>query len=259
MIAVAFSGGVDSTLLLHLARQAIEPRKITAITLVSAFYPPWELAYAQRTTDELGIKHVLLETNPLDDPEISSNPPERCYTCKKTGFTNIRDYAESHNIPYICDGSCLDDLNDYRPGYQAVQELKISSPFITHKFRKNDIFKLSKELNIPGWNRPSGACLASRIPYNQPITLSALQLIAKAEEYLHTLNIPEARVRLHADIARIEVSETNIAKIISRKDDISHFIRTLGVTYVALELQNYKSGSMNQVLTATEKNNARQF
>ena len=248
-IAVAFSGGVDSTLLLHLARNAIGADKVTAVTLISELYPKWELAYAKYITAALGLKHILLESNPLRHRDIYSNPPNRCYTCKKYGFTLIMEFTTTHNIPYLCDGSCIDDLSDYRPGYKAIQELRVESPFINYEFRKKDIIELSKNLNITGWDRPSGACLATRIPYTQEITLPKLQLIEKAEGYLHTLNIPEARARLHDNtLLRIEVSKQNYEKIISLRHEVTSFIRSLGAVYVTLDLQEYKSGSMNRTL-----------
>ncbi len=250
-IAIAFSGGVDSTLLMHLSKEVLGSN-VLAITIVSDFYPTWELSYAEREAKKIGIKHKILEIDPLAIQEISKNPPDRCYTCKKIGFTLLKDYAENLGISYICDGSCIDDLGDYRPGFIAVKELGISSPFINFEINKNEIKTISQELGIEGWARPSCSCLASRIPYNEEITKSKLQLIENAEEYLHALDIPEARVRLHNNIARVEVFETNIKTVFDNKDIISRYIKSLGVTYVSVELDGYRTGSMNTPLQERE-------
>ena len=250
-IAIAFSGGVDSTLLIHLGKEVLGSNAV-AVTIVSDFYPTWELSYAEKEAKKIGIKHKIIEIDPLAIKEISKNPPDRCYACKKIGLTLLKDYAENLGISYICDGSCLDDLGDYRPGFLAVEELGFHSPFIDYEINKNEIKIISQELGIEGWARPSCSCLASRIPYNEEITKTKLQLIENAEEYLHTLGIPEARVRLHNNVARIEVFEQNIQKVFANKDIISHYIKSLGATYVSVELDGYRTGSMNKSLQKKE-------
>lgn len=254
-IGIAYSGGVDSTLLLHIAKAAI-PNNIEAITILSEFYPSWELSYAKERTKELGIPHKIIKLKPLEINEISSNPPDRCYKCKKAGFTLLKEYCNDKGIEYICDGSCIDDLGDYRPGYQAIKELSIYSPFVDLKFSKADIIGLSRELEVTGWQRPSCACLASRIPYNDEITTEKLALVETAEIFLHTLGLPEARVRLHDNIARLEVFTENLEKVFQNRVIIAEYIRNLGVPYVALELDGYKTGSLNKNLNSKEHRNA---
>ncbi len=248
-LIIAVSGGVDSTLLIHLACEAITKNAV-AVTLNSEFYPEWELDYACKTAKELNLAHHILTVSALEQPEITENQPDRCYKCKKLLFTQLREFADNRGIKYICDGSCLDDLGDYRPGFKAIQELEIYSPFIEHKFNKKDIITLSQELNISGWDRPSGACLASRIPYFQSISTRQLEFVAQSEVFLHTFGLPEARVRLHGDIARIEVFPENIQLLINNSEAISIKLKTLGATYVTVELSGYKTGSMNAQLPA---------
>ncbi len=243
-LIIAFSGGVDSTLLVHLASKTIGSNTI-AVTLNSEFYPIWELEYASKTAAQLNIEHHILMSSPLANPEIAENQPDRCYKCKKQLFTELREFADNRGLEYICDGSCLDDLGDYRPGFKAIKELKIYSPFIEHEFTKQDIITLSQELNIPGWDRPSGACLASRIPYYQNINTHKLEFIAQSEVFLHKFGLAEARVRLHGDIARIEVFPENIQKLINNREAVSEKLKELGANYVTVELSGYKTGSLN--------------
>jgi len=248
-VLVAYSGGVDSTFLLKVAQEELRDG-VLAVTMSSEILPLDEMIVAKKMAQEFGVKHLIVKTNLLSKKEFSSNPPERCYICKKELFSQINEIAQKHNLSYVIDGSNHDDLNDYRPGMKAIRELKIRSPLQEALLTKDDLRLLSKEMDLPTWNKPSNSCLATRIPYGDKITLEKLKRIEQAEEFMHNLGIEQVRVRCHHNLARIEVRPRDL--LLLREEDLRKKIiaklKKLGFIYITLDLQGYRSGSMEESL-----------
>ena len=246
--AVAFSGGVDSTFLSRVCFDLLGDNS-AAITLVSPLNPKSETDEAKSIAKEIGIRHFLIEDDTIE-PEVASNPADRCYHCKKFEFTAIINKAKKLGIGTVLDGSNMDDLTDYRPGLKALMEIGIKSPLRDAGLTKLEIRELSKELGLKTWDKPAFACLASRIPYGEKITKENLGRVEKAEDYLRGLGFRQFRVRSHKEIARIEVSPEEREKMFNPPllDEISLKLKSFGYTYVALELEGYKTGSMNRVI-----------
>ncbi len=245
-MAVAFSGGVDSTFLLK-AAYSVLGHNVIAITIKSIVSPPSELDFAIDFVKNEGIRHIVFDFDIMSVPGFSENPANRCYICKKELFQNIKRIALENQIHIVADGSNTNDQSDYRPGLLALQELNILSPLKEAGFTKNDIRKLSKAAGLSTWKKPSLACLATRIPYNEPITKEKLMMISRGEETLRGLGFEQVRVRCHGAVARIEVEETffeNIMKPHIRKKIYDTF-RDIGFLYVSLDITGYKMGSMN--------------
>lgn len=244
-LLLAFSGGVDSCLLAYLAHQELG-KKMTAVTIRSPYTPSWEVEEAIAFAKEYSIAHEIIE---LPVPSIiKNNPKDRCYLCKKAIFTKILGKATELNIPIVVDGSNHDDLNDYRPGMRALKELDIKSPMLELGIKKEQLRVISKELGLDTWNKPSCACLLSRLPYETEITIGELNRIAASELILKDYGILGARVRSHGVIARIEVSEQYFSTIVSGtvRHEISEKIKEQGYTFIAIDLDSFKSGSMNR-------------
>ena len=248
-IAIAFSGGVDSTFLAKVAFEVLR-EKALAITVDSEAYPPESIIECRRLTAQIGIKLIEIKENVCDIPEFSANTPERCYYCKKALFTLMLKKAEEEGIKFLSDGSNIDDLDDYRPGKRALDELSIKSPLRDLGFTKNDIRAISKELGLPTWNRQSFACLASRFPYGSQITPDLLEKTWKAESILRNLGIKYYRVRNHGDIARIELDPQGMDIIMDKttREKVVTHIKSLGYKYITMDMQGYRTGSMNEVL-----------
>ena len=246
-VAVAFSGGVDSTLLLKAAHDALGSNAV-AITASSSSFPARELSEAKAFCAEHNIKHIICSSEELDIPGFRDNPPNRCYLCKHELFSKLLAIAREHNIAHVVEGSNLDDLGDYRPGLQALQELGIISPLREVGLTKLEIRKLSWELGLPTWEKPSFACLASRFPYGEKITREKLGMIERAENFLRDLGFKQLRVRIHGTIARIEILPEDFTRILELHDNIHDTLKTCGFSYVALDLKGYRTGSMNEVL-----------
>ena len=248
-VAVAFSGGVDSTFLAKAAFDALGERAL-AITVDSEAYPPGSIEQTRSLAGRIGIRLVEIPVRVWDIPLFCDNPPDRCYHCKKTLFTVMKEKAVEMGAPTVVDGSNIDDDSDYRPGHRALAELGIRSPLKDLNFTKDEIRALSKKLGLPTWNMQSFACLASRFPYGSSITPALLDRTGKAEAFLRDYGIERYRVRNHGDLARIEVDEAGfsiLAKKKVRKETVSYF-KSLGYTYIALDLEGYRTGSMNEVL-----------
>jgi uncharacterized protein len=250
--AVAFSGGVDSSFLCYAASKTLGKNAV-AITIVSPMLPQSEIAYAARVAQQLGITHILVEEESIDD-EVAANPHDRCYYCKKIEFGRILDEAKKRGIQTVFDGSNIDDLGDYRPGLKALEELHITSPLREAGLNKNEIRVLSKRYNLPTWNKPAFACLASRIPYGENINREKLSRVEKAEDYLRSLGFMQFRVRSHERMARIEAAPEERRKFFDEKllDDISRTLKSFGFIYVAFELEGYVMGSMNREVSVIE-------
>ncbi|MDR1597065.1 MAG: ATP-dependent sacrificial sulfur transferase LarE [Treponema sp.] len=247
--AVAFSGGVDSSFLCHAAAAALGTKAI-AITVVSPMLPRSEFDCAVSVARKVGIEHVLIEESGIDD-EVAANPKERCYFCKKIEFGAILDEAKKRGIYTVLDGSNMDDLGDYRPGLKALEELQIFSPLRAAGLAKQDIRNLSKRFDLPTWDKPAFACLASRIPYGERIDREKLSRVEKAEDRLREAGFRQFRVRSHGDIARIEVAPEERRRFFDEKllDSISQSLKSYGFLYVSLELEGYVMGNLNRVIT----------
>jgi uncharacterized protein len=248
-VAVAFSGGVDSTFLIKVAHDVLGDR-VLAVTARSSTYPETEFNEATQFITGNGIPHEVIVSEELDIEGFSDNPPNRCYYCKRELFSKVVALAYERGIRYIADGSNHDDLDDYRPGMQAVTELGIVSPLQAAKLTKQDIRILSREMNLPTWDKPALACLASRLPYGQKITREKLAVIDQAEQVLKAHGFRQVRVRHHGDLARIEVAPDERARFFDTAlmDCIYEAFRKLGFAYTALDLKGYRTGSMNETI-----------
>lgn len=250
---IGFSGGVDSSFLLKVAHDVLGSN-VLAVTAVSEVISARELQEAEKFAQMIGVEHIKVKTNELAIEEFARGVKDRCYYCKKLRFSEMMNLAKEKGYKYVLDGSNVDDIGDYRPGMRAVSELGVVSPLKEVGMTKEDIRFLSKDLNLPTWNKPSFACLASRIPYDEPITAEKLHMVEQAENYLADLGFTQYRVRHHGEIARIEVAPEERSKFFSEKimDNISDKFKALGFIYVTLELSGYKMGSMNEILKRKE-------
>ena len=246
-VAVAFSSGVDSTLLLKIAHDVLGDKAI-AITASSMSFPKRELDEAKNFCEKNGIKQIIFSSEELDIDGFKNNPKNRCYICKKELFTKILEIAKDNNIKNVVEGSNLDDLGDYRPGLQAIQELDIKSPLRASELTKKEIRELSQNFGLKTWDKPSFACLASRFVYGEEITREKLKMVGTAEELLMNLGFKQFRVRIHGKIARIEILPEDFEKILQEKtrEKIYDELKKLGFSYVTLDLKGYRTGSMNE-------------
>jgi uncharacterized protein len=249
-VLVAYSGGVDSTFLLKVAKDVLREKNVLAVTETSPVYPSEETEQAKLFAQELGVRHQCIETQELSNPKFVKNPKERCYWCKKELFADLLKIAAENALHYVLDGTNFDDVGDFCPGMKAAHELGIRSPLKEAQLTKDEIRHFSKELGLPTWDKPSFACLASRFPYGTKITRENLNKIDKAERFLKKSGITQVRVRHHDNIAKIEMLEEDILKLSEeqlRKQVVAYF-RQLGYIYVALDLEGYRTGSMNEML-----------
>ncbi|MEW6533024.1 MAG: ATP-dependent sacrificial sulfur transferase LarE [Thermodesulfobacteriota bacterium] len=253
-VVVAFSGGVDSTLLLGAAVEALGQRAL-AVTGLSPSYPETELNQARDLAKALGARHLAIPTGEFEQLAYRANPPNRCYFCKKDLFEKLRDIALREGLQFVIDGSNVDDLGDFRPGREAAKELGVRSPFVELGLGKSEIRLLSKELGLPNWDRPSQACLASRIPYGEEITIEKLSRIERSEKALQALGFQQLRVRDYGPLARIELSPDDLdqALLSETRKQIVEECQNAGYAYVCLDLKGYRSGAMNEALTRNER------
>jgi uncharacterized protein len=253
-LAVAFSGGVDSTFLLECAHEALGDN-VLAVTAKSSTFPERELKEAVAFAKEHGIKHEIIVSEELDIERFRDNPPDRCYICKNELFTKIIAIAKANGIKYVAEGSNCDDLGDYRPGLIAIKELGVLSPLRVAELNKDEIRQLSRLMGLGTWDKPSFACLSSRIPYGERIDREKLDMIGQAEQYLLDLGFRQLRVRHHGTIARIELSPNEMSRVFEEglSDKIDSKLKSLGFTYVALDLMGYRTGSMNDTLKSEER------
>ncbi len=247
-VVIAYSGGVDSTFLSKIAFDVLGDNAL-AVTATSKTYPRSEFQEAIKIAREIGIKHETIVSEELDIPEFSANPVNRCYHCKKELFGKLKEVAAERGIKHVVDGSNQDDLDDYRPGMQAIAELDVRSPLKESGLTKSDIRELSKKLGLSTWDKPALACLSSRFPYGNRITAEKLTVVGEAEIFLKNLGIRQLRVRHHDQIARIEVAEEDMELLFKNRNQIAEKLKELGYTYVTMDLQGYRTGSMNEVLS----------
>ncbi len=247
-VAVAFSSGVDSTFLLKAAKAALGD-SVIAVTAKSRSFPKRELNEAVNFCKENNIRHIIFESEELGIDGFRQNPVNRCYLCKKEIFKKIKEIADENNIACVAEGSNTDDDGDYRPGLIAVKELGIKSPLRHVGFTKREIRELSKRLGLPTWNKQSFACLATRFVYGEEITEKKLDMVDRSEQLLLDMGFHQLRVRIHGNIARIEVMPDEFEKLIKNREDIYTRLKSFGFDYVTMDLQGYRTGSMNETVT----------
>lgn len=251
-VVVAFSSGVDSTFLLKVAHDELKDNAI-ALSASSCSFPKRELDEAIEFCRENRIKHIIVESEELNIEGFKKNPKNRCYLCKKELFEKMLKVAKENNINYVIEGSNIDDEGDYRPGLQTIEELNIKSPLRYAGLSKNDIRILSKKMNLRTWDKQSFACLSSRFPYGEEINEKKLKMVDKAEQFLIDSGFHQLRVRIHENkyiIARIEVEENEFSKLIEKdiKDKIINKFKEIGFDYVSMDLEGYRTGSMNETI-----------
>ena len=250
-LAIGFSGGVDSSFLLAVAHEVLGDHVI-AVTGVDASVPEREVNEAKAFCEDRGIRHILCAVDPLKEEGYRNNSPDRCYFCKHGIFTEVKKIADEYGIEYMAEGSNMDDIGDYRPGLKAAAELSVKSPLREAKLYKSDIRLISKAMGLPTWSKPAYACLASRFVYGEEITEEKLHMIDRAEQFLIEHGFFEERVRMHGNIARIEVPPADIPRLASDevREAVYEEFKKLGFLFVALDMKGYRTGSMNATLKA---------
>ena len=245
---VAFSGGVDSSLALAISARALPKGKVLAVTSNNETYLPSELDLARDFAASLGVKHLVVNTRELDDPNYASNPTNRCYFCKSTLYSDLARIAGEKGYACVVDGANKDDEGDYRPGRKAAKELGVVSPLSLAGVGKAEVRELARRLGLPTWDKPALACLSSRFPYGQEITPEKLAQVARAEEFMRSRGYEQVRVRHHGEIARLEVGAQEMERAFAEREEISAELKTAGFLYVTLDLAGYTPGSLNAVL-----------
>ena len=244
---IAYSGGVDSTFLIKVAYDVLGKNAL-AVTATSSTYPKRELQEAKRYAKAIGIPHIVIRSEELNIKKFTDNPTDRCYYCKRELFRKLRAIAHDHRFDNVLDGSNADDVFDYRPGGKARTELGVLSPLKEVGLTKQEIRDLSRTLHLRTSEKPSFACLASRFPYGVKITKERLKQVESAEEFLFSIGVRQCRVRFHEKIARIEVASKDFKRILTHAPQIVTRFKTLGFTYITLDLEGYRTGSLNEVL-----------
>ena len=248
-LAVAFSGGVDSTFLLAFANEVI-PGNVAAVTADAHLAPEREMRETEEFCRRNGIARIVIDIDALEIEGFRENPPDRCYICKKAIFKRIAEAASEKGFSVVAEGSNADDTGDYRPGMKAIKELGIKSPLLEAGLKKTEIRQLAKEMGLAVWDKPSSACLASRIPYGEIISKERIKMIDGAEEYLSRYGYRICRVRMHGNVARIELDPEDIAGFMEKdiRNDVFNRFKEIGFDYVTLDLRGYRTGSLNETL-----------
>ncbi|NPV93384.1 MAG: ATP-dependent sacrificial sulfur transferase LarE [Firmicutes bacterium] len=249
-VLVGLSGGVDSSVLLKLSVDTLGPDRVLAVTARSEISTPGELDLAARVAILCGVEHMMVESSDLRVPGFSSNPPDRCYHCKHHRFSLLRQLAVNRGLNAVLDGSNQSDLGDYRPGMRALHELGIKSPLLECGLTKEELRQLARASGLPNWNKPSNACLASRFPYGTPITAADLTRVARGEEMLRALGLVQFRLRHYGETARIEADPEQFALVTSpeQRTWLVNGLKNLGYTFVTLDLEGFRSGSLNKAI-----------
>ena len=250
-VIVAFSGGVDSTLVAVAAHRILGPNAL-AVTAVSPALAQRELEETVRLAESFGFAHRIVHTNEMDQQGYVANSPRRCYFCKTELYTQITELADREAYSWVVNGANTDDIGDYRPGMEAATENKVRSPLIEAGLSKDDVRSIAKSLNIPIWDKPAQPCLSSRIPYGTPVTVQTLSKIEQAEDYLRSLGLKEVRARHHDRLCRVEVGEDEIEFAFANRKEIVSTIKKIGYLWVSLDLAGLRSGSLNDQLNLTE-------
>lgn len=246
-VLVAYSGGVDSTFLLKVAHDVLGDKAV-AVTASSETYPISEIQAAVKLAEDLGITLISVHTDELENPKFAENSPDRCYHCKLELFGKLKEIADAEGLKWLLHGANMDDFGDYRPGQRAAQELGARAPLQEAEFTKAEIREASRELGLPTWDKPSLACLASRMPYGTPITTETLSQVGQAEDFLRGMGFLQLRVRHHGTIARIEVEPDQMLSLLEQRETIAKRFKELGYLYVTMDMEGYRTGSMNAVL-----------
>jgi uncharacterized protein len=252
-VVVAFSGGVDSALLLKAAIDFLGPDKVLAITADSETYPQREKEEAIVLAQEIGAPHEVIHTSELDIPGYAENPTNRCYFCKNELFSHLIPIAKERGYDHVIFGAIADDLGEHRPGLQAAHDRGVRAPLLEAGITKAEIRHLSRQFGLKTWDKPSFACLSSRIPYGELITQEKLTMIDQAEAFMMQLGFRQVRVRQHEKLARIEVAPSHLVEVVAVADTITAKLQEIGYTYVSLDLKGYRSGSLNEVLSHTKE------
>ncbi|MFH1594500.1 MAG: ATP-dependent sacrificial sulfur transferase LarE [Candidatus Omnitrophota bacterium] len=251
---VAFSGGVDSAFLLKVASDVLKDRVVAVIAL-SATYPPKEAKAAEEICRRFGLRYTTIETDELNNSDFTSNSIKRCYYCKRELFSKLLEVARENDLNFVSEGSNHDDLKDFRPGMKAIKELGVRSPLLESKLTKDEIRQLSKEMGLSTWDKPSFACLSSRFPYGTTITPEELIKVSRAEEFLAGIGFKQLRVRVHGCVARIEILKEDMPLLLKDgvRDQMVKKMKGLGYSYVTMDLEGYRTGSMNEVLKGLDE------
>lgn len=246
-VAVAFSGGIDSTLMLKIAHDVLGTEAV-GITAVSPSVARAELEEARELARQIGAKHLEVKSNEMEDPGYRENTPNRCYYCKTNSYEEIITAAAEMGIPNILDGTNADDADDFRPGRKAAKEKGVLSPFQMFGITKEEIRQWAREAKLPNWNKPAAACLSSRIPYGTPVSEVNLKMVEEAEQFLKSLGIRQVRVRHYDLLARIEVEPSDFEKLIEHRQQIVERFKEIGYHYATMDLRGFRSGSMNEII-----------
>ena len=252
-VIIAYSGGVDSAFLAAVANEVLGNNALS-VTAVSPSLAPSELEEAQSLAQDLGLNYRIINTNEIDREDYSANNPDRCFFCKDELYSHLIKFCGEENYSFVVNGTNVDDLGDYRPGLDAATQYGVRSPLVEANLEKNDIRVLSREMGLPTWDKPAQACLSSRIPYGTMVTVEALTTIAKAEKYLREKGFKQLRVRHHENIARIEISTEDFDVLTSEplRTEIPSYYKSLGYSYVTLDLEGFRSGSLNEILNSKD-------
>ena len=253
-VIIAYSGGVDSAFLAAAANDVLG-REALAVTAKSPSLAPSELRDAVALAERLGLNHRVIETREVEREDYAANNPNRCFFCKDELYTYLAAFAQDEGYAHIANGTNVDDLGDFRPGLNAAKQYGVRSPMVEADLSKSEIRTLSLGMDLPTWDKPAQACLSSRIPYGTPVTVEALERIAKAEEFLHDLGIRQLRVRHHDTVARIEVEPADFPALTQDdvREKVTDYFRSIGYSYVALDLAGFRSGSLNEVLAGLRR------
>jgi uncharacterized protein len=253
-VMVAFSGGVDSSFLLKICADVLGSKNVIAVTGASETYTPEELEFAENMAREMNLRHIIIRTDEIGDEDFVSNTKLRCYHCKKNFYAKLRETADTEKIKFIVDGTNMDDKDDYRPGLKAAVEFEILSPLLDAGLTKSEIRLHSKAIGLKSWDRPANPCLASRVPYGLRITREKLKVIAQAEDFLRRMGFINIRVRHHDTIARIEIAVQDMPRFMENdiREKTNQYMKSLGFTWVALDIGGYRTGSLNEVLAEAE-------